>query len=123
MKKNRLEWTVFGVSLLLILAITGVLLRQQFTGGSDPASLVTTAGDTITTPGGYAIAIDVRNEGDRTAEDVRLEVTLTSNGTVETGGAVIRYVPYRSSRRAWVAFTRDPREGDLRIRVRGYLEP
>ena len=123
MKKNTLEWTVFGVSLALIVAVVAVLLHQQFTGEGRPPSFVVTAGNAVETAGGYALPVDVRNEGDTSAEDVRLQATFESAAGTETGEALLPYVPYRSHRRAWITFSRDPRAGRVTVRVLGYREP
>jgi uncharacterized protein (TIGR02588 family) len=123
MKKNALEWTVFGISVALIVAVASLLLHQQFTGGQEPASLVAATGTPIETAGGHAVPVDVRNEGDTSAEDVRLEATLESAAGTETGEALIPYVPYRSQRRVWITFSTDPRRGTVTVRVLGYREP
>jgi uncharacterized protein (TIGR02588 family) len=123
MKKNGLEWFVFGLSLALILSVAGLLLYQELTGGDAPASLVARVGEPRETAGGYVVAVDVRNEGDISAEDVRLQATLTWTGGSEQGEAVLPLVPYRSSRRVWIGFTHDPRRGTIEVRVVGYREP
>lgn len=123
MKKNRLEWTVFGISLALILSVAGLLVYQEITGGDSPASLVARAGEARDTGDGYVVPVDVRNEGDTTAEEVQLEATLTWADGVERGEAVLPLVPYRSDRRVWIAFSHDPRDGEIRVRVLGYREP
>jgi uncharacterized protein (TIGR02588 family) len=123
MKKNTLEWAVFGASLALIASVAALLVYQHFTGAHEPASLVATIGSAVETAGGFAVPISVRNEGNTTAEDVRLQATLKFEGGSETGEAVIPYVPYRSKRRAWIAFSRDPRAGRVTARVLGYREP
>ncbi len=33
MNKNRLEWTVFGISLAIILVVAGLLLNEHLTDG------------------------------------------------------------------------------------------
>ena len=123
MNKNRLEWAVFGTSVALIVCVTLLLLYQTVTGGNEPASLVTTVGKAVETAGSYGVPIDVRNTGDVTAEDVRLRATLEFDRATETGEALLPYVPYRSSRRVWITFSRDPRGGTLTVRVLGYREP
>ena len=123
MNKNALEWTVFGVSLAVIAAVVGVLLHEYLTNDRTPATIVVTAGRAVEAGGGYTVPVEVRNDGNRTAEDVRIEATLQWTGGRETGEAVLPYVPYRSQRRAWIAFSRDPRAGTLEVRVRGYREP
>jgi uncharacterized protein (TIGR02588 family) len=123
MNKNTLEWTVFSVSVVLILGVVVVLLQQQFTAGNAPPSIVTAEGEAIETAGGFVLPIDVRNDGDVTAEEVRVEATLTWPGGTEVGETTLAFVPYRSHRRAWIAFSRNPGAGRLTVRVLGYREP
>jgi uncharacterized protein (TIGR02588 family) len=123
MKKNTLEWTVFGISLALILVVAGLLLYQEVTAGDTPASLVARAGEARETAGGYVVPVEIRNEGDASAEDVQLEATLTWAGGAEKAEAVLPLIPYRSQRRAWIGFTHDPRGGEVKVRVLGYREP
>jgi uncharacterized protein (TIGR02588 family) len=123
MNKNPLEWTVFVVSLALIGAAAGLLVHQHVSGEHAPPSLAVTAGAPVQTAGAYAVPLDVRNDGDVTAEEVTVEATLTWAGGEARGETTLAYVPYRSSRRAWIVFTRDPRGGDLAARVVGYREP
>jgi len=123
MNKNTIEWIVFGVSLALVAAVAGLLVHQHLTRGGGPPSIVTSASAPVETAGGYAVPVDVRNEGDHTAEDVRIQATLSWPGGEEHGEAVLPLLPYRSERRAWITFTRNPAAGNLRIRVLGYSEP
>jgi len=122
MKKNALEWTVFGVSVVLITTVLGVLVHEQVTTGDRPAALAIALGEPVASTEGYAVPIEVRNDGDRTAEDVHVEVTL-SGSPLEVSDITVPYVPYRSHRRAWVQFTRDPAGARLTARVLGYREP
>jgi uncharacterized protein (TIGR02588 family) len=123
MNKNALEWTVFGASLVLVVACAGLLVHQHFTRGNRPPSIVMSASTPVETAGGYAVPVDVRNDGDLTAEDVRIEATLSWSGGREHAQATLPLVPYRSERRAWIAFTRNPADGELRMRVLGYTQP
>ena len=123
MNKNTLEWTVFAISLALIAAVAGLLLRQQLAGTQSPPSIAVTAGAAFATAGGFAVPLDVRNDGDTTAEQVTIDVSLRWAGGEERAEATLPYVPYRSRRRAWVVFPRDPRDGRLAARVLGYREP
>ena len=121
--KNLLEWTVFGVSLVLIGLVVGLLLHEHFTTCADPADLAVTLGDAVAADGRYAVPVDVRNGGDTTAEDVHVQVTLTGGGDEEASELTLPYVPYRSQLRAWVTFSRAPAAGRLAARVLGYREP
>jgi uncharacterized protein (TIGR02588 family) len=123
MNKNTLEWTVFAASLAVIAAVVGLLVHEHVTGGQAPPSIVVTAGDAIPTAGGFAVPFDIRNDGDVTAEDVRVEATLTWSGGDERGETVVALLPYRSHRRAWIGFTHDPANATLQARVLGFREP
>ena len=123
MNKTRLEWTVFGISVLLIVGVVAVLVQQQFTAGHAPPSIAIATGEAIRTSGGFAVPVEVQNRGDVTAAEVRIEATLTWPGGTEVGGTTVAFIPYRSHRRAWIAFSRDPRDGEIKVRVLGYREP
>ena len=122
MKKNRLEWSVFGISLVLIATVVGLLLYEHFTTGRGPADLAVTLGEAVASTGGYAVPVDVRNSGGTSAEDVQVSVSLRG-AAAEAAGVTLPYVPYRSQRRAWVMFDRDPSAGTLEARVLGYRQP
>jgi len=123
MNKNTLEWTVFAGSLVLILFVAGTLLYSHFTTGQQPPSITVTFGEPVRSGDAYALPMEIRNEGDVTAEDVRIEVVLSGAGLHERSEAVLAIVPYHSRRRAWVTFMGDPARGTVRSRVLGYQEP
>lgn len=123
MKKNRLEWTVFGISLALIVCVVALLVRELVTGDGRPAAVKVSAGDAVRSGDTFAVPLEVSNEGDTTAEDVRIEAVVTWGAETERGEALLPFVPYHSHRRAWLTFTRDPRGGTMTTRVLGYREP
>jgi uncharacterized protein (TIGR02588 family) len=122
-QKNRLEWMVFSLSLLLIALVLGVLLYEQLTSENLPPRLVVEIGATVRSPAGFAVPIELRNDGDRTAEAVQIEVVLVSGSEQERATATLAFVPHGSRRRAWVTFRHDPAKGSLTTRVVGYEEP
>lgn len=122
MKKNVLEWTVFGISVAIIAAVGGLLLRQHFTAGQRPPHIVLTVGLPVPSSEGYSVPIHVRNEGDTSAEDVQIAVAWRS-AEAEEVDLTIPYIPHRSSRRGWVMFSGDPGTARLEARVLGYREP
>ncbi len=124
MKKNPLEWVVFGLSLALIAATAAVLVHAHLTSAQRPPMIVVTAGAPVSQAGGaYAIPLDVSNEGDITAQAVKIEVMLSGNGVNERSEVELAFVPHGSRRRAWVTFGRDPSNLALRTRVIGFEEP
>jgi uncharacterized protein (TIGR02588 family) len=122
-QKNALEWSVFAVSLALIGGVVAALLYAQFTSHDRPPSVHAALGTPTRAGDGFAVPLEVRNEGDATAAEVEIEVTLTSGDAVERSTAVLAFVPHGSTRRAWVGFRHDPSRGRLHARVVGYREP
>ncbi|HEX2643681.1 MAG TPA: hypothetical protein VHU81_11875 [Thermoanaerobaculia bacterium] len=122
--KHPLEWAVFGVSLALVLGLVGFLLYDAATCASAPPELVVRLGRAVPSGGGYAVPVEVRNQGDETAEGVHVEVALELPGQeAERADLDIAFVPRQSRRRAWVTFPVDPAAGRLTGRVLGYEVP
>lgn len=123
-KKNWLEWTIFGLSLLLILATAGVLIQQQFSLGEKPPDPQVELGIPEVHAGYFAVPVTVTNRGDATAANLHLEVVLRlPGGESETGQMELPFLPRRSTREGWVTFHHDPGEGKLEPRVLGYEKP
>lgn len=122
--KHPLEWAVFGVSLVLVLGLIGFLVYDAATDGTRPPDLRVRLGRAERTAGGYAVPIEVRNQGDETAEGVHVEVALEIPGhEPEKADLEIAFVPRQSVRQAWVTFPVDPAAGRLTGRVLGYEMP
>ena len=122
MNKNRLEWTVFGISAALILLVAGLLIYEEVTDLHRPADLTVMVGEPVAMAQGYAVPLDLRNSGDTSAEDVHVSVTIPGPEKEESD-VTFPYVPYRSARRGWVMFSRHPGTARLDARVLGYREP
>lgn len=123
MKKNTVEWSVFAASLVVIAATVATLLYAQLTDNGRPPLIVLEIGEAVRHERTYAVPVDVRNDGDTTAEQVLIQVRLVGSGVDERGEAQITLLPHGSHRRAWVTFSRDPAAGRLEARVLGYHTP
>jgi uncharacterized protein (TIGR02588 family) len=115
--KNWLEWTVFALSAVLILAVAGVLGYLAVAGERRNPRLEVSLGTPERVPSGYAVPVTVTNTGDITAEEVGVE------GGDERGELTLAFVPGGSRRQGWVAFTREPDVARLRTRLIGYEQP
>jgi uncharacterized protein (TIGR02588 family) len=123
-QKNPLEWTVFFVSLAVVLATAGFLLWDAATAQGGAPDLRIELGAPQPGSGGFAVPVTVSNRGDETAEGVRVEVTLELPGApAERAEIEMAFVPRRSQREGWVTFRRDPRQGRLSGRAVGYEKP
>lgn len=122
-KKNWLEWTVFGLSAVIILAVVAVLAFEAATVADSPPQLSISLGDAVTQPAGYSIPLTVENTGGNTAENVNLELTIEHNGETETGECQIAFVPRQSSGECWVMLSENPQDGEVKARVLGFEQP
>ncbi len=120
---SPLEWVVAGLSALVVLGAAGFLVREAF-GPSSPPRITIEADSVVRAGQGYLVEFRVRNGGRTTAAGLVVEGKLDGGtGPAETGEVTIDYVPAGGTRSAGLFFTRDPREGRLEIRPKGYDRP
>lgn len=125
-KKNRLEWAVFAVSLLLVLSMAGSLVHQAVTTSEGPPLLTAFPGPPTAYQEGYLVPVTVRNDGDSTVQTVSVKAVLhPPSGEPEEAGFEIGFLPLKSERRGWAFFTSDPKAAGARIEltVEGAGEP
>ena len=123
-KKNRLEWSVFIASAIIVLGSLAYLAVSAIRGDKTPPDLRVLVG----TPGKHAdvyrVPILVRNIGESTAESVRIEVVLRrGEEEVERAELDLAFVPRKSEREGWVTFHSDPRCCAIVTRAVGYERP
>lgn len=121
--KNVLEWTVFGVSLVLVLATFGYLVRESLTAVDGPPEVVVRLGEPRTGAGGHMVQVTAENRGGETAEDVRIAVRLQAGEDEEEAVLVVPYLPRGARRSGWVTFRADPGAGTLRVAGVAYQVP
>jgi uncharacterized protein (TIGR02588 family) len=123
LEKNALEWTVFGVGLVLVIATLGYLIREAVTTGSNPPELLVHLGAPRRVTDGYQVPVTVVNRGDRVAEGVSVTITLAAKAEREEAVLSIAFLPHQSRREGWVTFRADPKDGDLQVGPVGYASP
>jgi uncharacterized protein (TIGR02588 family) len=114
LEKNTLEWTVFGIGLILVMATLGYLLREASTTSASPPDLVVHLGTPQRVTEGFQVPVTVVNRGDRAAEGVSVIVTLAAKEREEVV-LNIAFLPHQSRREGWVTFRGDPRDGNLQV--------
>lgn len=122
-EKNRLEWLVFGLSLLLVLATVGYLVREALTTERTPPEVLVTLGAPRPGGGGFMVPVLASNRGGRAAEEVQVSVTLELPGSSHESVLSIPFLPRESERLGWVAFRVDPRAGLLRVSGVAFQSP
>jgi uncharacterized protein (TIGR02588 family) len=124
-KKNWVEWAVFGVGLALVLFTLAYLTYDAVTLGDAPPTMEVRTGTPLERPHNFLVPVTVINHGDKTAEGVTVEVVLETNGEEkERAEFGIAFLPRRATREGWVTFQTDPRiVGQIKARVLGYEKP
>ena len=117
--KNPLEWSVFGVSLLLVLAVTGVLGMEALRWQGTPARLKVELGQAERRGGEWCVPVKVSNEGEGLASNVEIEVSAGD----EKAGLTLDFVPRGTVREGKVCFPEEVDPGAMKGRVLGYEEP
>ncbi|GGG13303.1 hypothetical protein [Pontibacter amylolyticus] len=123
--KNALEWTVFGVSLVLVLAILVYLSYMAYTHKPSTPDLAVEYYSDPSANAPHRYRVVVENRGGETAEEVQVELTTERGGEeVERAELSIAFSPKDSKREGWVNFKEDPASADtLMARVVSYKRP
>ena len=124
-KKNWLEWTVFGISLVLVLTLLSYLTYQVLTEKPSSPDLQIEAVADPSEFSPYRYHVTVYNRGGTTAEEVLIELTLERGGSsIEKAELQLPFAPQESKREAWVAFSKNPSQADTLVaRVVSYKKP
>lgn len=124
-KKNKLEWSVFGVSTLLLLGLISYLCYEAFTHQPSPPDLEVNYSKDSSKRNAFAYKILLQNHGEETAEDVMIEACMMrSDSVIERSELQIAFSPKRSKREGWINFSIDPATADsIHVKVMSYKEP
>ncbi|MFD2247344.1 hypothetical protein [Pontibacter ruber] len=123
--KNPLEWTVFAVSLLLIVSILGYLGHQAYTYVPTSPDIQVKYRPDPSVQAPYRYHVSIINLGNQTAEEVLVELALKrGSDELETAELQIPFAPKESEREGWVTFKTNPATADtVAARVMSYKKP
>jgi uncharacterized protein (TIGR02588 family) len=119
------EKVVGALGLLIVLCVLGFLLYEAFQPQTT-AEIVTKVTAITPQTGGYLVEFEASNHGRKTAAAVAVEGALYETGAgepVETAEISFDYIPDQSDRQGSFVFTHDPREYELRLQVKGFMDP
>lgn len=123
-QKNWLEWSVFAVGLASVVCVLAYLTYEGARMGDEPPDVEVRLGTPERRGHNFLVPVTVVNHGDRTAEEVIVEVVLAAGAEGEERGEfVVAFLPRRATREGFVTFTQDPRATQLKARVLGYEKP
>ncbi|HUF62916.1 MAG TPA: hypothetical protein VMN36_12635 [Verrucomicrobiales bacterium] len=122
--KNPLEWIVFAVSCLLLLATLGVLTVEAATWRGSPAKLTTKLGIPDIKDGILLLPVEVSNDGDRVAAEVQIEIVRRSGESEQRALFTVDFVPRHGIRRGRISFpAEEGQAGELRVVSAAFREP
>lgn len=119
--KNALEWLIFSICLVLVLGTLGVLTYEALHWQDRPAKLVTTVGEPYDEGDLTWVPVEVKNEGDRPAEQVTVSVEEFDR---KSGKAdfTLEEVPRKAVRKGRVSFPKEEGKRQFRAAVTGFSE-
>ncbi len=115
-KRTTAEWISLFVSVAIVLVLVGGLVYQIFARGNRPPVIevkplieeVRQEGDS------YYLPLDITNNGDRTAENVEVMLSLdTGEGEPETMQFQVQFLDGGETENQTVVFQNNPTEGEL----------
>lgn len=120
---RQTQWLA-ALGMLFVLGSFTILLRESFVGGRPVAQISIRVDEILSSAPGYLVSLKINNSGNATAAALGVEGVLTRGGTnVETSLVTVDYVAAGSQRDAALFFSNDPRDGELIVRAKGYIEP
>lgn len=121
---SRQTFWLAAVGVLFVLASFTMLLRETWRGGRPSAEISIQVDEIRPSTQGYLVSLKITNSGNATAASLGVEGVLKRGGmTVETSLITVDYVAAGSKRDAALFFANDPRQGELNVRAKGYIEP
>ena len=121
--KNFLEWTVFGLSGIIVLGVLGSLTHAALRVDGSPALLRAVVDMPTQENGWIRVPVRVTNVGQGVATNVQVQVTAGSGENQREGGFTIDFIPRNGMRKGSVVFKGAEMPQDLKCEVLGYTEP
>ncbi|HEY9597771.1 MAG TPA: TIGR02588 family protein [Cyanophyceae cyanobacterium] len=123
--RSAAEWISFSIALFILAIVIGLIVYQWATQKNQPPELSVKSNPEIReAPGQFYMPFSVTNTGGETAESVQVIAELKINGTVEeTGEQQIDFLASGETEEGAFVFSRNPREGQVTVRVASYKLP
>ena len=123
--RSPAEWTTFSIALIILAIIVGLVIYEWLTQKHRPPVLsVTSSSEIRQVPGQFYVPFEIKNSGGETAESVQVIAELRINGEVEESGEQqIDFLASGETEEGAFVFSRDPRQGELSMRVASYKLP
>ncbi|MBD1850751.1 TIGR02588 family protein [Leptolyngbya sp. FACHB-711] len=119
------EQVTFTIACLILGTIISLVLLAWATEKDIPPvlSVQTQLGEVREAAGQFYVPYQVTNTGGKTAESVQVMGELEINGVTESGDQTIDFLSRNEVEEGAFVFSRDPRQGELSIRIASYKLP
>lgn len=123
--RSPAEWTTFSIALLIVAAIVGLVIYKWLTQKNQPPIIsISPSSEIREAPGQFYVPFEIENTGGETAESVQVIAELRIDGEVEESGEQqIDFLASGEKEEGAFVFSRDPRKGELVVRVASYKLP
>ena len=121
--KNALEWTVFGLSCLLVVVTLTILILETSKAGRTPPRITVQPGRPYAENGRLWIPVEVTNTGGTAAANVEVEALRPSQAGEEKAAFTVDHLPRGATRRGHISFPGSEPNIEVDIRVSSYQEP
>lgn len=123
-KRSRLEWITFGLASLILGTIAGLVVYAWLTERHEPPALELSRSTIRNTNGKFYVPFELTNSGGETVESVQVVAELrVGDRVVESGDQQFEFLSSDEKEEGAFVFDRDPRQGELTIRVASYKVP
>ena len=118
------EWVTLIVSVAVLAGMFAIVTYLYVAGDDDPVIIRTEAelNQIRVSQEAFYLPVSVFNDGDATAGDVQIQAELKIGENSETSAFSITTLASNDSETGIVAFSGDPSEGELTVRVVSYIE-
>jgi uncharacterized protein (TIGR02588 family) len=122
-RRNLVEWSVLGISLLSIALLVGALVVQGL-AEAEPANPRVDLHEDRALQGelGWIVPATVSNAGDEAAEAVVLEAAAEIGGATEVSTVEVNFLPAGTNVEVAFSFSQRP-ENEIAVRLLGYRTP
>ncbi|NJM72953.1 MAG: TIGR02588 family protein [Scytonema sp. RU_4_4] len=123
-KRTLAEWLTFGAASFILTVVVSLVGYTWLNEKDEPPVLAVNNKAIREVNEQFYVSFEVLNTGGETAESVQIMAQLQIDGEIEeTGDMQIDFLSGGEKEQGAFIFKRDPRQGQLTIRVTGYKLP
>ncbi|MEP0917175.1 TIGR02588 family protein [Leptolyngbya sp. DQ-M1] len=122
--RSPAEWITFGIASSILGTIAGLVIYVWVSDRYEPAAISIEQREIRNTNGKFYVPFEVTNTGGETVESVQVVAELKAGDRVlESGDQQIDFLSRGEKEEGAFVFQRDPRQGQLVVRVASYKIP